>query len=81
MGMTFEKFFRKLRSSKEKQSSEGGTTSKIKSSENFLAQRNSHLKSSDEINRALAEVNKAIQKEGSNNQLLLQKADILLKKG
>ena len=42
---------------------------------------NDHLNSNEKLNKALNDIDSAIQSKGPSNQLLLQKAEILLKKG
>ena len=45
------------------------------------AKANNNLSTKNQLNKALNRVNNTIQAEGHSNQLLLQKADILLRKG
>ena len=75
--MIFNQLFTKDQSSKPSKSKPITT----KSSKNLFLQENNSLTSTNDLNKALAEIENISRKEKLSDHLLLRKADILLRKG
>ena len=84
--MVFSQLFGRLRAQKDekgaqkrKSSKRGGSSDKKRLEQAFL-DNNTSPSSKKDLNKALNKVDNAIKQEGATNQLLLQKANILLRK-
>ena len=84
--MRFSQFAARFRPQKSNQTSSKSDSNKSPSPKKKkpvkkkLLEENNHLNTKNKLNKALSSVQKSIQSEGANGQLLLQKADILIRK-
>lgn len=74
--MFFSRLFKKIRSRPGKKSIKARSAAIDQPASNIT-----NLTTKNQLNKSLKKVNNAIQNQGPTNQLLLQKSDILLKKG
>ena len=81
--MMFGKFFSKFRISKlqGKSTNDNSLLPNQTIIENPLLKINDNFRTTEEINKALKNIEKSINNDGRTNKLILRKADLLLRKG
>ena len=66
--------------SRDKPTTKQGTSASTEMPEINLLEAHNNLNTNEKLNQALIGIDKAIQSEGASSQLLLKKADLLLRK-